>query len=119
MLFQKYLCQQNLVLETFGSTKMQFPKRNQSNKNWVKKVQGEKVCRPKQKNVGPQTNLCLKNIWVNKIVGPEDIGPGYMGQNVSPKKLGQTNILVIKNVGPKNVGPKNVGPQMWVPKVWI
>ena len=54
--------------------------------------------------------MCLKNIWVNKIVGPEDIGPGYMGQNVSPKKLGQTNIWVIKNVGPKNVGPKNVVP---------
>ena len=79
-----------------------------------------------QKDMGPNkcgsktmqlsTKFKTTNIWVpktygsKKIVGPEDMGPGGMGQNVRPRKLskkkyGSSKIWVKKNVGPKNVVP--------------
>ena len=57
-----------------------------------------------------QQKIKVQKSWVNKIVGPEDMGLGDMGQNVSPKKLGKkkfgsSKIWVKINVGPKNVVP--------------
>ena len=63
---------------------------------WVQKMQAQSI--RDQQNVGQQ-KIKVQKSWVNKIVGPEDMGLGDMGQNVSPKKLGKKNYLVHQKYG--------------------